>query len=179
MEPSMTPAFKTFSIVTPMVAAALALAACGEQTPAQTPETTAETAAGTDTALTPATSPAATNTILGKVDLNQPVRLLGNEPGWTIDITPASVTYVANIDAPKVLAENKGVTIQGDTATWTTQTQAGLPMQITATLKDCSDTMSDRVYSLTATAKVGDTTHTGCAASLKGLEAAGESGRVE
>ena len=172
----MIPALKTFSILTPVALAGLALAACGEQA---TPTPSTETPAATDTALTPATTPATTATVLGKVDLNQPIRVLGTEPSWSIDVTPATVTYSAGMDGAKQTAENKGATVQGETATWTTQTQAGVPVQLTTTLKDCSDGMSDRIYPLTATAKIGNESVSGCAASLRALEAAGESGRVE
>lgn len=171
----MIPAFKTFCILTP-IAAGLALAACGEQA---APTAPVETPTATDTAVAPAAVLPSTPTVLGKTDLNQPIRLLGTSPSWMIDITPASITIKPNMDAPQELAENKGATVQGETAIWNTQTAAGVPVQITTTLKDCSDTMSDRVYSLTATAKVGDQTFNGCAASLRAIETSGESGRLD
>ena len=115
---------------------------------------------------------------LAGVDLDQPLRVLGTEPFWAVEITPQGVTY-SGVDRPEQKAANPGPTLQGTVATWTTKTEAGADLTVTLTATDCSDGMSDRTYPLTAKVEIGDETLTGCAAATAAIERAGESGRVE
>jgi uncharacterized membrane protein len=115
---------------------------------------------------------------LAKVDLDQPLRVLGTEPFWAVEITPAGLTY-SGVDRPEQKAANPGPALQGTVAVWTTATGAGTPLVVTLMATDCSDGMSDRTYPLTARVELGDESLTGCAASIAAIEKAGESGRVE
>ena len=115
---------------------------------------------------------------LAKVDLDQPLRVLGTEPFWAVEITPAGLTY-SGVDRPEQKAANPGPALQGTVATWTAETEAKIPLVVTLTATDCSDGMSDRTYPLTARVEIGDETLTGCAAAVPAIEKAGESGRVE
>ncbi|MGO4409414.1 MULTISPECIES: COG3650 family protein [unclassified Brevundimonas] len=115
---------------------------------------------------------------LAGVDLDQPLRVLGTEPFWAVDITPQGLTY-SGVDRPEQKAANSGPTLQGTVAVWTTQTEARAPLVVTLMATDCSDGMSDRTYPLTAKVEIGGETLTGCAASSAAIEKAGESGRVE
>lgn len=115
---------------------------------------------------------------LAGVDLDQPVRVLGTEPFWAVEITPDGLTY-SGVDRPEQKAANPGPTLQGTLASWTAKTEAGADLTVTLTATDCSDGMSDRTYPLTAKVEIGDETLTGCAAASAAIERAGESGRVE
>ena len=115
---------------------------------------------------------------LAGVDLDQPLRVLGTEPFWAVEITPAGLTY-SGVDRPEQKAANPGPALQGTVAVWTAETEAKAPLVVTLTATDCSDGMSDRTYPLTARVEIGAETLTGCAAAVAAIEKAGESGRVE
>ncbi|MEN5147131.1 COG3650 family protein [Brevundimonas diminuta] len=115
---------------------------------------------------------------LAGVDLDQPVRVLGNEPFWAVDIKPEGLTY-SGLDRAEQKAANPGPALQGNLASWTSKTEAGNDLVVTLTATDCSDGMSDRTYPLTAKVEIGGETLTGCAAATAAIERAGESGRVE
>jgi peptidoglycan/LPS O-acetylase OafA/YrhL/uncharacterized membrane protein len=107
-------------------AAVLALAACSSPKDAAAP------------------APAEPRALAG-VDLDQPVRVLGTEPFWAVEITPQALTY-SGVDRPEQTAANPGPVLQGGLASWTTKTAAGAPLVVTLTATDCSDGMSDRTY---------------------------------
>lgn len=139
----------------------LALAACSQPSGGEAPspaKTTPRTLAG--------------------VDLDQPVRVLGTEPFWAVEITPQGLTY-SGVDRPEQKAANPGPVLQGALASWTARTEAGTPLVVTLTATDCSDGMSDRTYPLAARVEIGGETLTGCAAASAAIERAGEGGRVE
>lgn len=140
---------------------ALAAAACSQE-PAPADEPTLVEAPGPE---------------LGGVDLSQPVRLLGTEPFWSIDLTGSEVVY-AGVDRPEQRGPQPKPLIQGTVATLETATAAGTPVAITLTETECSDGMSDRTYPLTAIVKVGEETLMGCAASTAALTVPGERGPV-
>lgn len=124
-------------------------------------------------------APAATEArTLAGVDLDQPLRVLGTEPFWAVEITPAGLTY-SGVDRAEQKAANPGPVLQGTVAVWTTETEAKAPLVVTLTATDCSDGMSDRTYPLTAKVEIGGESLTGCAAASAAIEKAGESGRVE
>lgn len=115
---------------------------------------------------------------LARVDLDQPLRVMGSEPFWAVEITPTGLTY-SGVDRPEQKAANPGPALQGTVATWTTTTEARTPLIVTLMATDCSDGMSDRTYPLTARVEIGGEKLTGCAASSAAIAKAGESGRVE
>jgi len=115
---------------------------------------------------------------LAGVNLDQPLRVLGTEPFWAVEITPTGLIY-SGVDRPEQKAANPGPALQGMVATWTTETEARTPLVVTLMATDCSDGMSDRTYPLTAKVEIGGESLTGCAASGAAIEKAGESGRVE
>ncbi|MBU1323915.1 MAG: hypothetical protein KJ676_01595 [Alphaproteobacteria bacterium] len=139
--------------------AALALAACGESAPAPS---------------TPAPPPSPT---LGGVDLGQPVRALGTEPFWAVDIGPDGIAY-EGVDIPREVAPRGDVELMGTLAVFTGATDTGRTITVTLIDTDCSDGMSDRLYPLTARVEIGDKTLQGCAASRAAVMASGESGPV-
>jgi uncharacterized membrane protein len=140
--------------------AVLALAACS---PAEAPDQ-------------PDTPPAPTP-VLGGVDLAGPLRALGTEPFWSVDLTGTEMVYTTP-EPPEQRAPRPDPLIQGTTATWEAETADGTTLKVTLIATECSDGMSDRTYPLTAMVKVGDRDLTGCAASTAAILSAGESGPV-
>lgn len=114
---------------------------------------------------------------LAGVDLGEPVRVGGNEPFWTVEITATELVY-SGPDRPEQRAPRPAPVLQGTVATYEATTSTGTALNITLTATDCSDGMSDRTYPLSAIVKVGEETLTGCAASSAAFATAGESGRV-
>jgi uncharacterized membrane protein len=141
--------------------AVLALAACGE---AQAPVEPA-----------PAPEPAP---VLGGVDLGQPIRALGTEPFWGVDIGPEGIAY-EGVDKPREVAPRGEVELMGTMAVFTGTTDKGRAITVTLIDTDCSDGMSDRLYPLTARVEIGEDTLQGCAAATAAIMAAGESGPVQ
>jgi len=144
------------SIITLAAAAsALAMAACSQGTSEPAPA--------------PADAPAPV--VLGGIDLNQPLRALGTEPFWGLDITPQTLSW-SGVDQPVQTAANPGPAVQGTTATWRTETSTGTLLVLTLIATECSDGMSDRTYPLTARVELGEQTFSGCAATKAFLDAA-------
>lgn len=141
-------------------ASALALSACSQ--------------GGEPAAAPPAAEPAPT---LAGVDLTQPLRALGTEPFWSVDLTGTEMVYTSP-EPPEQRAARPEPVIQGTTATWESRTADGTGFSITLVATECSDGMSDRTYPLTAMVRIGDASLSGCAASTAAILSAGESGLV-
>lgn len=101
--------------------------------------------------------------VLAGVDLGKPVRALGTEPFWSVEITPDGLTYT-RVDQPAQHAPNRGATVQGTVATYATSTDLNEALNVVLIATECSDGMSDRTYPLTAKVEIGDDELTGCAA---------------
>jgi uncharacterized membrane protein len=110
----------------------------------------------------PAPAEPATPAILGGVDLGQPLRALGTEPFWAVDITTDAIAYSA-VDSEGVRVSNPGPTVQGTTAVYASAAEDGTALVVTLIATECSDGMSDRVYPLTARFETGETELAGCA----------------
>lgn len=124
---------------------------------------------GADEAPAPADpAPAA---VLGGVDLNQPLRAVGTEPFWGLDITPQTLSW-SGVDQPVQTASNPGPAVQGTTASYRTETSTGTLLVLTLIATECSDGMSDRTYPLTARVELGEQSFNGCAATKAFLDAA-------
>lgn len=108
--------------------------------------------------------------LLGGIDLNQPVRALGTEPFWGVDITPATLTY-SGVDRPEQAVPNPGPEVMGTTAVYQAAATDGPSMTLTLTATECSDGMSDRTYPLTAIVEIAGETLNGCAHSVAALAA--------
>lgn len=115
--------------------------------------------------------------VLAGVDLGKPVRALGTEPFWGVEITPDALIYT-RVDQPTQRAPNRGATVQGTVATFASSTDLNQALNVTLIATECSDGMSDRTYPLTARVEIGDQTLNGCAASTAAIMAGGESGPV-
>lgn len=151
------------TVIVPVIAAVsvFALSACSNPEPAAAPTEPAAPAAAT----------------LGGVDLTQPLRAIGTEPFWNVELTADRLAY-SSPDGEEATASRPDMVLQGTVATFEGETDKGSPLSLTLTATECSDGMSDRTYPLTAIVKLGDKTLTGCAASIAAIMSAGESGPV-
>ena len=113
----------------------------------------------------PAPEAAEAAAILGDVNLNEPLRALGTEPFWAVNIDEAGLVY-SGVDRPEERAPNDGPQLAGTTAMWSGQTDQGRAISVTVIETACSDGMSDRIYPLTARVEIGEEVLNGCAASV-------------
>lgn len=150
------------TVVAPVIAAVsvFALSACSNPEPAAAPA-----------------EPAAPAAVLGGVDLTQPLRAIGTEPFWNVELTADRLAY-ASPEGEEATASRPDMVLQGTVASFEGVTDKGTTLSLTLTATECSDGMSDRTYPLTAIVKLGDKTLTGCAASIAAIMSAGESGPV-
>ena len=115
--------------------------------------------------------------VLAGVDLTRPLRALGTEPIWAVELTGSEMVY-SGADRPEERAPQGQPTMQGTMAIWEATTGAGNPLKVTLMATDCSDGMSDRTWPLTAMVQIGDETLMGCAATVSAIMSTGEGGRV-
>lgn len=101
---------------------------------------------------------------LGGVDLGKPLRALGTEPFWGIEITPQEIVFTG-VDRADFRAANPGPREAGAGAVFAVKDAAGVELTLTLKPDTCSDGMSDWVYPLSAEVKLGGEVLSGCAAS--------------
>ena len=135
--------------------------------------------AGCSPAEAPAPSPELTApaAVLGGVELAGPLRAIGTEPDWSVDLMGTEMVYTSP-EPPGQRARQPEPVIQGTTATWAGETADGATFKVTLVATECSDGMSERTYPLTAMVTVGERALTGCAASTAAITSSGESGPV-
>ena len=109
-------------------------------------------------------------TTIGGVDLAQPMRALGTEPFWGVEIKPDELVFTG-VDRPELRFANPGAVREGDAAVIKATDTTGVDLVVTLRAAECSDGMSDRVYPLEAEVKLGAETLKGCAASQAMLDA--------
>ena len=100
---------------------------------------------------------------IGGVDLGKPMRALGTEPFWGIEMTPQELVFTG-VDRPDFRAPNPGARIEGEIAVIAARDPQGLALTIKLKPATCSDGMSDYVYPLEVEVTLGAETLKGCAA---------------
>lgn len=106
---------------------------------------------------------------LGGVDFSQPIRALGTEPFWAVEIKPDALVY-SGVDRPETKMTNPGPRMEGGAAVIAADA-GGQPFTITLRESQCSDGMSDRVYPLDVQVLYMGETLKGCANSQAALDA--------
>ena len=89
--------------------------------------------------------------------------VVGNEPFWSLEITAGMLRFRTPEDTAGVLFPQGARSVAGDTLTWSGSADS---RTIEARLwpSECSDGMSDRVWTYRAIVRVDTTTYQGCAA---------------
>lgn len=140
-----------------LVLIALALGACGQ--PRDTP---AKSQAPADAPANAAPEPA--------VDLSVPIRALGNEPFWAVEVGKDTLVLTRpdhrpmTVRRPNTAAVTTPRVMFGDLAAFSLLLEVG----------ECSDGMSDRRYPYKADLIVGGETLHGCAAPVSALTPEGK-----
>lgn len=111
--------------------------------------------------------------VLADVDLGSPVRLIGTEPFWGVDIDRNGLKFTG-VDRVDRQAPAVPPVLDGATAVWNARVGDGAALVVSLTAKACSDGMSDRVYPLQAEVRLGEEVFRGCADNLADI-VAGES----
>ena len=101
---------------------------------------------------------------LGGVDLSRPLRALGTEPFWGIEVSLDEIVFTG-VDRADFRAPGPVLRLAGAGAVFTAKDAKGAELTLTLKPDKCSDGMSDWVYPLSAEVKVGGETLSGCAAS--------------
>jgi len=107
--------------------------------------------------------------MFGGIDLGKPMRALGTEPFWGVEIRSDEIVFTG-VDRPEFRAPNPGARLQGAVAIIAARDAAGLELVITLRPDQCSDGMSDFVYPLGAEVVFGGETLRGCAVSQTTLD---------
>ncbi len=131
-----------------------ALAACAQEI--RNTETLTGCAASAAAIMTPGDPPAPVSgpgPVLAGVDLAEPVRALGTEPFWGIDLTGSQMVY-SGIDGLEQRARQPRPVIKGTTASFEAETATGTIIHVTLIATECSDGMSDLTYPLTAIVRI-------------------------
>ena len=119
----------------------------------------------------PAATAPPTPVVIGNIDLVQPLRVLGTEPFWAIDVAHETLVLtrpgVADVTAP-----TSDPVVTGTTAVYSGTTNTGQTLVMTLIATECSDGMSDRIYPLTAKVELGEETLNGCGNTILALSQA-------
>jgi uncharacterized membrane protein len=107
--------------------------------------------------------------VLAGVDLSQPVRAIGTEPFWSVEIRQDQLVY-SGVDRPETKMTNPGAEVHGDAAIIAAKDAAGADFAVALRAAQCSDGMSDRVYPLAAEITYKGETLKGCANSQAALD---------
>ena len=91
-----------------------------------------------------------------------PLRALGTEPFWALDIESSQVRFRTPDDTAGVVFPAPTRTLAGDTVRWSTQRDT-LRIEARVWPGTCSDGMSDRQYPYTASVMFTGTIYSGCA----------------
>jgi uncharacterized membrane protein len=115
-------------------------------------------------------APPAGPVVIGGVELARPIRALGTEPFWGVEIKPDELVY-SGVDRPETKIANPGPRMEGANVVIAAMDAGGEAFTVTLRDAECSDGMSDRVYPLEAEVKYKGETLKGCAISQAAMDA--------
>ena len=108
-------------------------------------------------------SAAAAPTTSAVVVTTEPLRALGTEPFWALDIDSTGLHFKTPADTTGTrFPPNAPIPVAGDTLVWMGETES-TAIHVRIWPERCSDGMSDRVYPYTAIVRVAGTDYRGCA----------------
>ena len=99
------------------------------------------------------------------MDLSQPIRAVGTEPFWAVEIDGTKLT-LKRPGEPDKLFEAPGAQITPGQARWQAKAADGQLLSVSLFVSDCSDGMSDLRYPMSAEVTILDKTQHGCAAKV-------------
>jgi uncharacterized membrane protein len=89
-------------------------------------------------------------------------RVAGTEPFWALEITRRELRFITPEDTSGIRFSRGGSVTSGDTLRWSA-TAHGTTIEARIWPSQCSDGMSDRVWTHRAVVRVDSTTYRGCA----------------
>ncbi len=92
----------------------------------------------------------------------EPLRALGTEPFWALDVDSTGLRFITPDDTSGIRFPAIEPTVVADTVVWSGQTERAT-LELRLWSEKCSDGMSDREYRYAARVIVGGTTYRGCA----------------
>lgn len=94
-------------------------------------------------------------------------RALGTEPFWNLEIRSEGLRFITPDDTVGMRFPPMTPTVVGDTTRWIGETGPA-PIDVRIWPAQCSDGMSDRVWTLAAAVTINQTAYRGCAERLPG-----------
>jgi len=104
------------------------------------------------------------------VELSQPLRALGTEPFWSVEIEFDKLVY-SGVDRAETEMANPGPSFQDGYFVIASRDADGQPFTVTLREMECSDGMSDRAYPLEAEVLYEGEALKGCANTQAALDA--------
>jgi uncharacterized membrane protein len=92
----------------------------------------------------------------------EPLRALGTEPFWALDVDGAGLRFITPEDTSGIRFPPIAATAVADTVVWSGQTERAT-IELRVWREKCSDGMSDREYPYASRVTVAGTTYRGCA----------------
>ena len=102
----------------------------------------------------------------------EPLRALGTEPFWALDIDTGGLKFITPDDTSGIRFPSTAPTISADTVVWSLQAEHGT-IEARVWAEKCSDGMSDREYPFASQVIVHGTTYRGCADRRRKIAPAG------
>ena len=97
-----------------------------------------------------------------------PLRALGTEPFWALDVDSSGLRFKTPEDTSGVRFPPLALTVIGDTVVWSGQMES-TTIEARIWPEKCSDGMSDREYPYAARVSVSGTMYRGCANQLSAI----------
>ena len=92
----------------------------------------------------------------------EPLRALGTEPFWALDVDTTGLRFITPDDTSGVRFPPIAATVIADTVVWSGQTEHAA-IELRVWTEKCSDGMSDREYPYASRVTIAGTTYRGCA----------------
>ena len=92
----------------------------------------------------------------------EPLRALGTEPFWALDVDIGGLRFITPDDTSGIRFAPIEPTVVADTVVWSGQTD-GMAIEVRVWMEKCSDGMSDREYPYASQVTIAGTTYRGCA----------------
>ena len=101
----------------------------------------------------------------------EPLRALGTEPFWALDVDTGGLRFITPDDTSGIRFPSIAPTVSADTVVWSGT--EGMAIDVRVWTEKCSDGMSDREYPFASQVTVHGTTHRGCADRRRKIAPAG------
>jgi len=102
----------------------------------------------------------------------EPLRALGTEPFWALDVDSNGLRFITPDDTSGIRFGPIAPTVVADTVVWSGQSDR-MAIDVRVWTEKCSDGMSDREYPYASQVTIAGTTYRGCATRRKSIASPG------